>query len=248
MHPILFKFQGLTIYAYGFCVALAVTLALVISIQLAPRKHLSPSTAVDLLFISFVSGITGARLFYVMQHLEAYRAHWISIFWIQEGGLVWYGGFIFAVLAGVIYCRRHRLSVLRWTDFFAPLLSLAHGIGRIGCFLNGCCYGRTTNLFFGMRFSEDRILRHPAQLYESSGLFIITAVLFLRASKKNHPGEVTAWYLFLYSGLRFFVEFLRGDQLPIYFLTLPQWISALIFLFAVFFLKRCRATLHENKH
>ena len=196
MHPILFKFYGITLYSYGFCVALAVTVALLLAIRLAPKNFLSSGTTVDLLFILFVAGIVGSRIFYVLQHWEDYRSHWLSIFWIQEGGLVWYGGFIFAVLAGALHCRRHRLSVLTWADFFAPLLSLAHGIGRIGCFLNGCCYGKDG---------------HPVQLYEAFGLFVITAVLLLIASRKTRSGEVLAWYLILYSTLRFGVEFFRGD-------------------------------------
>ncbi len=231
MHPVLFKFHGITLYSYGFCVALAVTLALLILIKQAPAKRLPANTAIDLLFILFVAGVVGARIFYVIQHLEDYRVHWVSVFWVQEGGLVWYGGFVFALLAGFFYCRRHHLAVLAWADLFAPLLSLAHGIGRIGCFLNGCCYGKDG---------------HPVQLYESFGLLAITGVLFWIASKKTYHGEVTVWYLFLYSLLRFGVEFFRGDQEIFYFLTIPQWISAALFLFALGLWGALRASGHEH--
>lgn len=248
MHPVLIRFQGLTIYSYGFCVALAITLILIFSIRRAPRNGLSPNTGTDLIFISFVAGVVGARVFYVLQHWGDYRSRGFSVFWIQEGGLVWYGGFIFAVLADMFYCWRNHLPLLKWADFFAPLLSLAHGVGRLGCFLNGCCYGRATDSFLGVRFPEEMTRRHPVQLYEALGLFIIAGILFSITNPKNRAGEMAGWYLVLYSALRFMLEFLRGDQRLIYYLTLPQWSSLFLFLFALGFLKALRASVHENKN
>jgi phosphatidylglycerol:prolipoprotein diacylglycerol transferase len=233
MHPVLFKFHGLTLYSYGLCVAIAVTLALWLSARRAKSRGLSPSAAVDLLFIAFLGGIAGARVFYVLQHLPEYRPNWMSVFWIQEGGLVWYGGFIFAALSGAFYCRRSRLPVLIWSDLFAPVVALAHGIGRIGCFLNGCCYGKN-----GL----------PAQLFESAGLFLIAGLLFMAVPQKARAGRVTAWYLFLYGALRFGVEFLRGDQPLFFVLTLPQWISLAAVSAGLALLNNTQGSAHENKH
>jgi phosphatidylglycerol:prolipoprotein diacylglycerol transferase len=248
MYPILAKFQGLTVYSYGLCVALAVALVLVFSIRQAPRNYLSPNTAADLVFILFLAGVVGARIFYVLQHWDDFRSRGFSAFWIAEGGLVWYGGFIFAALTGRFYCRQHRLPLLKWADFFVPFLSLAHGIGRIGCFLNGCCYGHATNSFFSVRFPQEMVQRHPVQLYEALGLFIVAGVLFWIAAQKKRVGEVAGWYLILYGTLRFVLEFLRGDQRLIYYLTLPQWGSLFLFLFGLGLLKTLRTTAHENKN
>ena len=233
MHPVLFQSHGVTIYSYGFCVALAVTLAFIISVRRAARKNLSDSTAIDLLFVVFIAGVVGARIFYVLQHWADYGSRWAAIFWIQEGGLVWYGGFIFAGLAGWCYCRRYRLSVLAWADFFAPTLALAHGVGRIGCFLNGCCYGKN-----GL----------STQLYEASGLLALSAFIFWVTFKKTRAGEATAWYLVLYGALRFGVEFFRGDQSLAVFLTIPQWISICLFLLGLYLMKKARFLGNENKH
>lgn len=230
MHPVLFQFHSFTVYSYGFCVALAAAVSFFLSLRLAARRGLSAGTAADLLLVLLISGIAGARVFYVLQHWPDYREHWLSALWLREGGLVWYGGFIAAVLSGLVYCRRHYQSVLAWSDFFVPILALAHGIGRIGCFLNGCCFGRDG---------------HPAQLYEAGGLFALSGVLFWIASKKPRHGRLTGWYLVLYAMLRFTVEFFRGDQTPYHSLSLPQWMSLGFFLLGLVFLYALRG--HENE-
>ncbi len=231
MHPVLFKFHSLTIYSYGLCVALAVVASLWLSLWLAPKRGLSASTAVDLLFIVFVAGVIGARAFYVLQHLDEYRGRWLHAFWLREGGLVWYGGFLLAVLSGIVYCRRHYQSVLAWPDFFAPILAFAHGVGRIGCFMNGCCYGKDG---------------HPVQLYEAAGLFALSGLLFRAASKKPRDGSVISWYLLLYAALRFCLEFLRADQTLHFGLSVPQWMSLGLFGLGLGFLGALRSG-HENQ-
>jgi phosphatidylglycerol:prolipoprotein diacylglycerol transferase len=232
MHPILFQIGGFTAYSYGFCVAVAAALAFFVSVRRAPARGLSPGTAADLLFLVFIAGIIGARLFYVVQHFDDFRGNWLSVFSLTQGGLVWYGGFILASLAGILHARRRYLSVRTWADFFMPVLALAHGIGRVGCYLNGCCFGKDG---------------HPAQLYEAAGLWALAAFLFWLAPRNRVRGRLVAWYLVLYGALRFGVEFLRGDQTPLNGLTLPQWISLVFFLTGLGMLKGLRASAHENE-
>ena len=214
MHPILLKTAHFTLYSYGLCMALAVILAWVLSSRMARQAPYSVSQAGDILFVAFVSGIAGARLFYVFQHLSQYEGGWQKVFFLQEGGLVWYGGFIGAVSCTVLYACWQRLPVLSWADLFSPILALSQAVGRVGCYLNGCCFGRTG---------------HPVQLYESALSAILAVFLFIRFRRRKNEGEVVAFYLLGYGLLRFGLEFLRGDQTVHFGLTLPQYISLAVF-------------------
>ncbi len=229
MHPVLFRFQVLTLYTYGAMVALAVLASLVAAEVRAKRFGLEKSQAADVLFMLFLFGVLGARVFYVVQHWDAFAADPWSAFRLQEGGLVWYGGLICAAAGGIGYARWRGWPVLRLADFFAPISAMAHGIGRIGCFLNGCCYGR--ELPSGGHF--------PAQLLEAAGLFAVSAFLFAYARRNPALGRVLGAYLGLYGLLRFGVEFTRGDNAHHFYLTLPQWIS-LGFITAGFYLWKAR--------
>ncbi len=229
MHPILFHIRSTPIYSYGFFVALGVLAVFLLADRRAARFGIPQGIAVDLIFLLFVAGIAGGRMLYVWQNIEDYRHSLWKGFLIQEGGLVWYGGFIFAVAAGLVYVYWRRQSVLKLLDFFAPLVPLAHGIGRIGCFLNGCCYGRETNGPWGVIFYGDTVKRHPAQLYEALFLFALSALLFYLSSAKKREGELFIFYLLFYSAFRFFIEFWRGDQIVFGYFTLPQWTSLVLF-------------------
>ncbi len=210
MHPILLKTPYFTIYSYGLCMAVAVMLAWVLSSRLARRAPYSSSQAADLLFVLFFSGVIGARLFYVLQHPSEYMGRWHAMFFLQEGGLVWYGGFIGAVACGMLYARWRGIPILPWADLFSPALALSQAVGRFGCWLNGCCFGRDG---------------HAVQLYEAAALVALSLFLFARFTRRKIEGEVFAFYLIGYGLARFALEFLRGDQTAYMGLTLPQWIS-----------------------
>lgn len=211
MHPVLFSTPYFTVYSYGVAMALAMLLAWGLTSRLAARSSYPPEEASDILFILFAAGVAGARLFYVFQHPDQYAGRWQAVFLLQEGGLVWYGGFIGAVFAAALYTRVKRLSALEWADFFSPILPLAHAVGRLGCFFNGCCVGKGG---------------HAVQLYESALLAALSAWLFFLFFRKRTDGEIFARYLVGYGTVRFALEFLRADQIPWMGLTLPQWISA----------------------
>ena len=210
MHPVLFKSAHFTLYSYGLCVALAMTLAWVLAAWFARRFSYSATEATDLLFVVFVTGIAGARLFYAFQHPEEYAGRWQAVFFLQEGGLVWYGGFLLAVACTMALAGLRRMPVLAWADFFSPILAVSHGVGRIGCFLNGCCLGKNG---------------HPVQLYETALSVALSFFLFARFSRRKKEGEIFGLYLVGYGCLRFTLEFLRADQRIVSGLTIPQWIS-----------------------
>ena len=225
MHPILLQFHGITFYSYGFAVAVAMIVSLILAERRAWRFGLEKNTVADLLFALFIFGVLGARAMFVWQHWDDYTGDRWGIFRIQEGGLVWYGGLFGAMLFGMIYALWRKWPVLKLCDFFAPIAALAHGIGRLGCFFNGCCYGKRTESFLGVHFPEDAYAKIPIQLYEALGLFIISAFLFSYSQKPRRPGNVLWVYLVLYAALRFFIEFFRGDNAHYLLFTLPQWMS-----------------------
>lgn len=225
MHPILFQFHGITIYSYGFFTALAVVVSLFLAQKRAKRFGIDRAEAMDALFVLFISGILGARVFYVWQNFEDYTGDLWAVFRIQEGGLVWYGGLFGAIFLGTLYARLRHWPILKLCDFFSPIAALAHGIGRIGCFFNGCCYGLRTDSLLGVHFPGEPYANLPAQLFEALGLFFVSGLLFRFASKPRREGQVFLAYLGLYAILRFLIEFLRGDNTHYLRLTLPQWMS-----------------------
>ena len=234
MYPVLFRFHAFAIYTYGLFVALAVLAAYFLAGRRAKAMGLDPWVAADLVFYLFVSGVIGARLFYVIQHSEDYQGHFLKAISIQEGGLVWYGGFIVAALVGLGIAARSRWPLLKLCDLLAPILPLAHAIGRIGCFFNGCCYGLATRSVLGLTFPGEDVRRFPVQLFEAGALFILSAGLYYFSRKKRQDGELFMMYLLFYSAFRFFIEFFRGDQKLLIFLTPPQWTSLLLFFGAAF--------------
>ncbi len=230
MHPIILEWRGLTIYSYGFSVSLAVLVVYFLARKRAKAVGIDTASVADLLFFLFLSGIFGARLFYVAQHWSDYENQWSRIFLIQEGGLVWYGGFLAAACAGFLYALIRRWPLLKMCDLFAPLVAIGHGVGRVGCFMNGCCYGRPTDFFWGVRFPGEPFARHPAQLYEALALVGLGILLSVYSTKKYKEGAIFLFYVLGYALIRFFVEFLRGDQTKFGWLTLPQWTSVLLLL------------------
>ena len=236
MHPILFQFHGVTIYSYGFFTAAAVVVSLILAEKRARRFGFEPGMLTDALFVLFLGGILGARVMYVSQNFEDYRHDLWAVLRVQEGGLVWYGGLFGAVLCGALYARWRHWPILKLCDFFAPPAALAHGIGRIGCFFNGCCYGLRTDSAWGAYFPGRPYANLPTQLYEAACLFLLAGFLFHFSSQKRREGQVFLVYLFSYSVLRFLMEFLRGDNPHYFYLTLSQWMSTGLFLSAGFIL------------
>lgn len=228
MHPILFKLGPFTFYSYGLMLAVAYLVSSSLAARDARRSNakIHPDQLSNLFFLTLVGGIIGARVFYIVLNWDFYSVNTYQILRLDQGGLVWYGGFLAGFLAALSYLRIKKIPFLETADLAVPYLALAHSIGRIGCFLNGCCFGRPTHSIFGVYFPNRLIPIHPAQLYSSVGLFVIFLALLQWRKRKRFTGEIGLAYLFLYSLGRFGVEFLRGDSPPIWSgLTLAQLIS-----------------------
>ena len=146
MYPVLFHFGNFKIYAYGFFVSLGFVVGLVFAAVNARKEEIPFERVVDLFFYSVSSAIVGSRVLFVLINFDSYRENLLQIFRIWEGGLVFYGGLTLAAGVSIGYMRWHQLPIWKLADLFSPPIALGLFLGRIGCFLAGCCYGKETSL------------------------------------------------------------------------------------------------------
>lgn len=209
-------------YTYGVLVATAFIVGIAWINHESKRVGLSPARATDLAFYIILSAIIGSRILYViLTEWDRFVQNPLVFFKIWEGGLVFYGGLIAALIVSVWYFRKYKLPVLAYCDVFAPGIALGHSIGRIGCFMAGCCFGKPVGhaawyaVTFPVRshsFAPPEVALYPTQLMESGCEFIIFWCLFALSRVKKFEGQLIATYLILYGIARFFIEFLRGDM------------------------------------
>ena len=220
MHPIAFKLGTVAIHWYGIMVAFGFLVALWAAARRGALDGFTPDQILDLGPWLIVGAIAGARTLYVLTFWReqfADKPFW-EVFMIQHGGLVFYGGFIGASLAGILYARLKKLQIWKLFDTIAPSIALGYAFGRIGCLLNGCCYGRACSLPWAITFPPPVECAgtpvHPTQIYESLlGLCLYGGLAWLYRRKK-FDGQIFAIYLIVYPLLRSFVEMFRGDYPP----------------------------------
>lgn len=225
MHPTICQFGPVAVHSYGLMVAVAAIVCSFLMAREAKRLSMNPEDIYDLVFWVLISGILGARIFYVVLNFDRFWASPIDIVMIQRGGLAWQGSVAAGLPAAIFFIKRAGWSVRVMSDFIAPYLALGHAIGRIGCFLNGCCYGRASAWGVYFPVHGQRLL--PTQLYEM-GLLVMLFFLLkaLRAPLEKIPGQLFSVYLILASVIRFAVQFFRADYEPVYLgLGIFQWVS-----------------------
>ncbi len=227
MHPILFQIGSITIYSYGFLIAVAVVICSTLLSRDAARQGIHADVVYDFVFWAMLGGIVGARLFYVALYPQ-YFSNPMEILFINHGGLAWQGGLSGGIISSIIFVRRRRLSLRAFMDLSAPYLALGQAIGRMGCFFNGCCYGRPWE--HGIFFPVHNARLHPTQLYETAGLLAIFFILRFYRPAPRITGQVFVLYLWLAAIERFTVEFFRADHDVLWLgLSLFQYIAVGIF-------------------
>lgn len=200
--------------------------------------------AINISFVILVSGFLGARLLHIL--FEAPSVYWANPWLIVEfwqGGFVFYGGLIAGLIAGVIYCRKKEYDVPLWLDRGGVSLGLAYAIGRVGCFLNGCCYGRVCRLPWAVRFPTHLGWgvaiqpRHPTQLYAAFGELLAIAIVLLleRLKLVKFKGQQFWCWLILHAINRLVMEAFRDDERGVFFLgwSLSSVISVVFILTGV---------------
>ncbi|HEX4048927.1 MAG TPA: prolipoprotein diacylglyceryl transferase [Elusimicrobiota bacterium] len=211
MHPTLLKIGSFELSTYGVLVATAYVAAIMWLKARRKEMGLSEDRFWDLIYWLFAGALLGGKLGYVIVE------HDVTLLWHDvRYGFVFYGGFLGAALAGWIAARRMKLSFTKLSDYFAVALPIGHAIGRLGCLMAGCCYGRHTDMPWGIALDGDPS-RHPTQLYEAFLNLVIAYTVYKVGLARTRDGRWKAGsafllYIGLYAVARFVVEIYRGDD------------------------------------
>ena len=236
---------GLQIPMYGLCMAAALLSAVLISCIRARRRNRDVDRLLTIALAAIVCGIIGAKVLYFIvtyswdEIVESVKAN--SVSFLLDGGLVFYGGLIGGVAGAFIGAAFTRCRLSDYSDSVVPSLPLAHAIGRMGCFCAGCCYGKVTESWIGVCFPSSvtglaanvRVI--PTQLIES-GLNLLLFIALLIYTRKERRGFTSLFvYLIAYGVERFFLEYLRGDEIRGIFglFSTSQWISIALIVISV---------------
>ena len=254
MFPEIFRVGSFTLHSYGLLVAIAFLTGLLLASRLAQRAGLNADRVTSLGIYVAVAAIVGAKLLMVLGDLPYYLRNPSQIFslaTLQAGG-VFFGGLVAALLTAVWYLRRFNLPALRTADTFAPGIALGHAVGRVGCFLAGCCWGKPADLPWSVTFTNPAardlvgvplgVPLHPTQLYEAAAELVIFAVLWFRARRPHKDGSIIGVYLISYPGFRFLIEFLRDPSDRSFtfggLLSLTQWTALALVTAGIYLLTR----------
>lgn len=250
VHKVLFECFDAPVNSYAFFMAMSFTIG---SLYLAFLNRLRADSPIITPLIGiwvFMVSLPGARLFYAIQ----YGLPFSSTFNPFRGGLVFYGGMFGGILSIALYSAVWRIPFLYLVDLVSAATTLGEAIARLGCFLNGCCWGNISTMPWAIRFpagspawrqqvcsgfisstNRTSLPVHPTQLYLALGMMIIAAILFVVFIKKKTHGLACASYFILYPLLRFPVEYLRGDTTFEFFgLSVSQTISLVLFVVGVY--------------
>jgi phosphatidylglycerol:prolipoprotein diacylglycerol transferase len=250
MHPVCLTIGDRVIYWYGILMALAFLAGILTWWRLGWREGRDAAWASDLAFWAMLAGIVGARIAYIVSDWSYFWAHPLQILRVDRGGLIFYGGFLGTILMVLFLARMRKESALGLGDLMVTALPLGHMLGRIGCFFNGCCFGKPLPGALGIQFPADSpawwehteaglitsearwsLPVHAVQLYEAALNFILFFVLVYCYPRRKRTGDIVALYLMIYPPIRFFLEFLRGDQRAQWGqLTVAQDLSLVFFL------------------
>ncbi|NLN93861.1 MAG: prolipoprotein diacylglyceryl transferase [Candidatus Hydrogenedens sp.] len=269
MYPTLLSWGELRFHSY----TVMMTLAFLVG-ALGPnwlnirRKEPYPATPAGGIWI-FIGGILGAKIYWVIQY-----GGWEDLRYLQfifTGGLVFFGGLMGGIVAGIAYLKYARTPFFPAADMVTPFLAFAHGLGRIGCFLNGCCWGRLCSdwLPWGVSFPRasygpfraqvrQKLIEgdaafslpiHPVQLYETLGLFILFALLLIIYKKHRHTGVVSLSYVTLYGLLRLITEGFRGESTRsvLGMLTVSQTVGLAMFVLGGLLFLLLKTTLWKKR-
>lgn len=248
--PILFSFNGVTVYWYGFFIVIGIILAFATALILAKYYRINKNTVIDLAFWLVIFGIVGARLYHILLELDHYIAQPAQMFRLWEGGLAIHGAIIAGIIVLYVFAQKRHLSFWVLGSILVTGAALAQAVGRWGNYFNQELFGKPTDLPWGIpidvvhrpvEYISSRVF-HPAFLYELLGnliIFLVLTSVHIYIIKKNKIKEfysflIVMLYLILYSLLRFATEFIRIDETPIILgMRSPQIVSIIIIIAAL---------------
>jgi len=254
MRQVLVDLWGFKLHAYATMLSLSFVLGTLLAVREGDKRGmwLAPEGGLWIFF----GALLGAKVFWYLQFDPTWYTHPWRMLLIWNPGVVYYGGLIGGVVAGWLYTTIQEFPRLKTADVVVPYLALGQAITRVGCFLNGCCFGKPSDVPWAVQFPKgghawmrqemDKLLNasdssvtrslpvHPTQLYMVAGLVVMVVVLKWALSRKRFDGQVGLLYLFFYGLLRFVVEFYRGDSVrSVFGMTVSQALSLGMVLVAV---------------
>ena len=205
----------ITLHGYGLMIGIGVAVALLVGDYRAKKRGLNGDLIYGLTVTTVILGFLAARVLFILTEWQNFVQD--PMRYITGNGFVVFGGIIGGVLTIYGYCKWKKMDFLAYLDLMIPSVALAQGFGRIGCFLAGCCYGKETDSWLGVVFTESHFAPNnvkvlPSQLFMAAGDFILAGILFWYAKKDRSKGKTSMLYLMLYSIGRFVVEFTRNDD------------------------------------
>jgi phosphatidylglycerol:prolipoprotein diacylglycerol transferase len=247
VQPIAFNLGPITVHWFGVLIALAFLAGMWTATRRAPHAGIAGEAIADLVVPwLLLGGILGARVMFIVTYWQDEFAGkpWWEIFMIQRGGLVFYGGLIGASLAVIIFARIKKISVWKLADVLAPSIALGSVFGRMGCLMNGCCYGRACDLPWAIRFPErippsgpPTFPIHPTQIYDALlNLALYLGLAWWFRHRRKFDGQIFALFLMCYALTRSTVEFFRGDYADVHLhngFTPAHLLSVVIFVSGV---------------
>lgn len=260
MFRYLLEIVNFRIPAYGVMIVIGYLVGIYFASKAAQRKGIDPIYIQSLSVWVVIGLVIGARLWFVAEYWDYFSKNFIEIFKLWEGGMVFYGGFIGGLIFGLLYIKIKHLDIPETLDIMAPGVAIAIGIGRIGCFLNGCCFGKVTNSFIGIRFPQRYLppvywshLKRgliesdslwslpviPTQLISTASLLVIFGILWRIRRKVLFPGFHFSLFIGLYGLHRFVIDYFRyyeGTALVLRVLTLSQAFSILMIMISIIFI------------
>jgi phosphatidylglycerol:prolipoprotein diacylglycerol transferase len=249
VHPILFSLGPLTIYSYGVLLAAAYLLGLGMAVRRARAAGLDGNRVLDLGIWVIIAALVGAKALLFIVDFRQFTSSWADFTTLLRSGGVFYGGLIAAVVVCIYQLRKHKLPLWTSGDLFAPGIALGYMVGRLGCLMAGCCYGRETDVAWAITFTDPaanlnvgtplNVPLHPTQAYESlAGLMILVVLLALERRGRAFPGRTFWSFVLLYAVSRFVIEFYRGDDRGFVFgaVSTSQAISIVLAPLALFML------------
>ncbi|MBN2356016.1 prolipoprotein diacylglyceryl transferase [candidate division KSB1 bacterium] len=225
MHPVLFKFGSFELRSYGLMLAISFILGIYIAVRRAKARNIDGDRIMDLSVVVIIASIVGARLLYVLFHLEEFAGHWTDTFnpfqssgQVGIAGLTMLGGVVLAVISALVYLRIKKLPMLRIADIVIPVFFLGEAITRVGCYLNGCCFGTPCEHgIFCVTFPPEsaagsifqNVPLHPAQLYSSFYALAMFVVMMVLDRRRYYDGFLFYLFFVLYGIGRLIIDFFR---------------------------------------
>lgn len=240
MLPVLFHIGSFPLRSWGLLLMIAFLMAAWRAACVAPRYGLKSEDYWDASLAGLFGGVLGGRIGYILQNLDTYKSDLLSIGAVWQGGMTSFGGLIGGVLVGILVCKKKGMNPWDAIDTAAPSLAIGMFFGRIGCLLNGCCYGHKCDLPWKMNFYPDEHTQiigvHPTQIYEAIGVALAFGSLVWLEKHRTFRGQIICAFMVLYGIVRFVVEIWReqsGTESVKAGLSTGQWASLFVSLVGI---------------